>query len=134
MFLTVFPRWVTRLLPDSLFAGSLTEQREQASLARDAHAVHPRGGVVELLRPGQSIGPVPGTVEGSDAVGADHLVGEALAPPVLRELHLEAEHLGDHRVEQAAAVAVAVERPAQVRVAWIELVSDRVHDVLRVAL
>ena len=59
---------------------------------------------------------------------------EGLAAAVLGHLHVEAEQLRDDRVERAAALAVALQAPAQLGVAGVELLADGVHDVLGVAL
>src|SRR4051794_24597612 len=114
-------------------SGRLAEERQQTTPA-DAYPLDPLIGLIELLRARQRLRAPPGTVECPDPMGADHLVGEGLAAFVLRELHVEAEHLGDDRVEQAAPLAIGVERAAQIRVAGVDLVADGVHDVLGVAL
>src|SRR5215208_6411608 len=68
----------------------LTEQREEPSFPGSSHPGDPLCRAVELIGPGKGLGLAPGTVEGANAVRADHLIGECFATPVLRQLHVEA--------------------------------------------
>src|SRR3954452_352800 len=81
---------------------ALSEQRQKTSLAGSPHPFDPLRRAVQLLRTRQRLRPAPGPVERPDPVGSHHLVGEGLAAPVLGELYLETEDLGDDRVEQAS--------------------------------
>src|SRR5689334_24643597 len=96
----------------------LAKEREHPPLC--PHPPRPLLGLVELLWTRQGLGVAPRTVQRADSVRADDLVREGLPAPVLGELHVEAEDLGDDRVEQAAALAVRVEGAPQLAVAGIE--------------
>src|SRR5512143_486926 len=78
-------------LPSWIAGGSeaLAKEREQAPLARGAHALNPLQGAVQLVGPGQRVGATPGAVERPDPVRADDLVRECLAAPVLGQLQFE---------------------------------------------